>query len=77
MTSREIPLLDGAVILRPDDQDKFDELLLMDGKECLVHAEMMSDKTLWIGFYPKGRRERVCMWITAKGGKLVVRAEED
>lgn len=78
MTDTEIHLIDGKVVLRPEPDGRFDELLLMDGKDCLVHAEMMNDKLLWIGIYPRDqKRRRVCMWIGVKRGKLDVRAEED
>lgn len=74
----EQKLLDGNIILRPDDDGGFDELLMMDGEHCLVHAEMMDDGCLWIGFYPKDKpHERVVMWIHVKGRKLEIRAEED
>jgi hypothetical protein len=69
-------LLGGAIVLRPNEDGSFDELLMYDGEKCLVHAEMMDNKSLWIGFYPGGDIPRVCMWISAKG-KLTVRAEED
>lgn len=76
MTSREQTLLGGAICLRPNEDGSFDELLMCDGEKCLVHAEMMDNKSLWIGFYPGGDIPRVCMWIRAKGN-LTVRAEED
>ena len=73
----EVKLLDGKIILRPDDEGKFDELLLLDGADCIVHAEMMDDNCLWIGIYPKGEIERrVVMWIRSNG-KLTINAEED
>lgn len=77
--SKEIELLDGNIILRPDEEGRFDELLMMADNNCLVHAEMMDDKTLWIGLEPEGYegRRRVVMWISVKKGKLEVSAEED
>lgn len=78
-TSREVELLNGSVILRPHEDGSFDELLFMEGEHCLVHAEMMNDKTLWISFSPPGYEagERVVMWVTIKGRKLEISAEED
>jgi hypothetical protein len=49
--------------LRPDHKGKFDELVarFADG---MVHAEMMSGKGLYIGFYMDDGRQ--CqMWITS------------
>lgn len=79
MSGSEQDLLQGNIVLRPDDKGDFDELLMMDGEHCLVHAETMDDKTLWIGFYPKGYEaaERVVMWVSVKKGKLHITAEED
>jgi hypothetical protein len=76
----EIPLLNGKVILRPDDNGSFDELVLYDraGGTCILHAEMMDKGVLWIGIYPPGEtKRRVVMWIRAKGNKLSVNAQED
>jgi hypothetical protein len=74
----ETLLLDGKVILRPRDTGKFDELILMDGEDCIVHAEMMDSGCLWIGIYPRGEtKRRVDMWIRVKGRNLQVRVEED
>jgi hypothetical protein len=70
-------LLDGRIELRPREDGSFDELLMYDDKgRCLVHFETMSGTCLWGAFYPKGDRERVVIWINAKG-KLRIRAEED
>ena len=70
-------LIGGKVELRPDEDGKFDELILRDGQDCIVHAEMMSDKSLWIGIYPRGEKQRrVCLWIRSNG-KLKVHAAED
>lgn len=69
-------LFGGAVILRPHQDGSFDELVLMDGTECRVHMEMMRDNCLFIGIYPRGTRERVAMWIEARG-KLNVRVEKE
>lgn len=78
MTDRSTFLIDKKVELRPDQDGGFDELLLHDGKHCVIHAEMMDDNCLWIGIYPRGEKTRqVAMWITAKKGKLVVNAAED
>ena len=73
----ETKLLDGGIILRPDDEGKFDELVMKQGGECIVHAEMMDKKCLWIGFYPNGDNRRVVMWIRADKGRLTVNAFED
>ena len=76
----DVKLIDGKVELRPHADGSFDELVLYDsaGGKCVVHAETISDKTLWIGFYPLGETERrVVMWISAVNGKLDIRAEED
>lgn len=76
-------LIDGKIELRPHEDGSFDELVMYDktgrGKVCLAHAEMMDhDNHLWIAFYPPGERERrVCLWITAKGGKLKIHAEDE
>lgn len=71
-------LIEGKVMVRPEPNGEFDELFLMEGKECRIHAEMMDRDKLWIGIYPAGEDERrVCMWITAKGRKLIVTAMED
>ena len=70
-------LIDGQIMLRPDEDGEFDELFLIDGDKYLAHAEMMSDRSLWIGFYPRGGKRRVCMWIGIKRGKLYVHAAED
>lgn len=74
-------LLGGAICLRPNEDGSFDELLMYDGMKCVVvHAEMMNDKSLWIGLYPGGDiggdTPRVCMWVSANC-KLTVRAKED
>lgn len=68
LASGENWLIKDKVFERPDVRDgTFDELVVLDGEECTVHAEMMSDKTLWIGLYPRGEKERrVVMWIHAE-----------
>lgn len=78
MTSNEKWLIPETALLRPKPNGSFDELVIYgEMGECIVHAEMMDDKTLWIGFYPPGdSKKRVVMWISAKG-KLSVRAEDD
>jgi hypothetical protein len=76
----EIPLIGGKILLRPDDNGSFDELLLYDrkGGHCIVHAEMMDKGLLWIGIYPPGEtKRRAVMWIGAEGNKLSVNAQED
>lgn len=76
-------LIDKKVELWPSEDGSFDEFVMFDvadpnGRQCLVYAEMISDQTLWIGFYPPGETERrVVMWISAKGDKLKITAEED
>lgn len=72
-------LIDGKVELRPMPDGSFDELVLYDaaGGKCIVHAEMMDNNCLWIGFYPPGEpKRRVVMRIRARG-KLTVSAGED
>lgn len=70
-------LIEGKVSVRPDDLGGFDELLVYDGEHCIVHAEMMDDKCLWIGITPKDEPDRrVVMWVNARG-KLRVKTEED
>ena len=73
-------MLDGRIELRPDDNGDFDELVMKDANGvCSVHAEMMDNKCLWIGFYPfpDEPKKRVVMWIRSKGKKLVVNAFKD
>lgn len=76
-------LLDGKVEVRPTESGSFDELVMYDGKgisgkNCLVHAEMMDDINLWIGFYPPGETERsVFMNVGIKDGKLHIVVEEN
>lgn len=74
---REVNLLGGKVVLRTDDTGEFDELLLMDDDKCRIHMEMMNDGCLWMGIHPKGEKDRVVVWVNAKGKKLDVRAEEE
>lgn len=70
-------LIENKISVRPRDNGDFDELIVMDGEHCIVHAEMMEDNCLWIGFYPKDvEQRRVCMWIRARG-KLKIHAAED
>jgi len=71
-------LLDGKVELRPMPDGSFDELILYDadGKKVIVHAEMMDGNRLWVGIYPPGAKDRVSMWISARG-KLTINAFED
>jgi len=69
-------LLGGKIVLRPDDRGEFDELLLMEGDDCRVHMEMMSDDTLWIGIYPKDEKND-CVHVTiSANGKLRIVAHE-
>jgi hypothetical protein len=76
--AREVHLVQDKVILRPEPDGSFDELLQMEDGECRVHAEMMSDKCLWIGIYPKDSGDRsVAMRISINKGKLSVLAEDD
>lgn len=79
MSDMNQKLIDGKVELRPMPDGSFDELVLYDapGGKCIVHAEMMDGKCLWIGIYPPGEPERrVVMWIKANG-KLTISASED
>lgn len=67
-------LLGGLAELRPDDNGKFDELVV---SRCDVHFEMMADETLWIGIYPKGAKRGACIHVTVSAcGKLSVVAQE-
>jgi hypothetical protein len=79
MSDEEKWLIENKVAIRLDNAGNFDELLLYDGQECIVHAEMMDRDTLWIGIYPRGEKERrVMMWIRApRGKKLSVEADEN
>jgi len=73
-------LLDGRVLLRPDERGEFDELLLFDANgNCIVHMEMMDRNSLWIGFSPDPKQPmaRVCAWIGSGKSKLTVHAVED
>lgn len=74
----ETTRLNGTVALRPDERGKFDELVVYEGDECRVHAEMMDDGLLWIGFYPKGapKGQRFVMTVAARG-KLKITAEAE
>ena len=77
MTSPEQWLIIDKVAVRPEPDGSFDELLVYHDGKCIVHAEMMDDKCLWIGVYPTGEAERrVCVWIRSNG-KLKITAEED
>lgn len=65
----------GFLELRKDDAGKFDELV---GGPCLVHFEMMSDSTLWIGLdHATDETKRVMATIGIERGKLRVRVEDD
>jgi hypothetical protein len=77
-TMKEEWLIPKRVMTRPDDRGKFDELFVYDDAgNCILHAEMMSDKTLWIGIYPPDTGDvRAVMWISSKG-KLKISAHED
>jgi hypothetical protein len=69
-------LIKKKVMVRPDESGGFDELLLFDGKKCLVHVEMMDSNRMWIGIYPEGSKEQVMMWVSAKG-KLRITTEPE
>ena len=78
MPVTETTLIDERAMIRTDEEGKFDEFFLMEGSHCIVHAEMMDDGCLWIGFYPVGEtKKRVSMWIRSKGRRLTVNAFED
>jgi hypothetical protein len=60
--------------LRPDDRGMFDEMTarFADG---MVHVEMMSDRSVYIGFYcDDGRAQQ--MWIGCDKRVLNVRTED-
>ena len=78
MSDMNKKLLGGKVELRPMPDGSFDELVMYDapGGKCIVHAEMMDTNCLWIAFYPPGEKDRVVMWINARG-KLKIEAGQD
>jgi hypothetical protein len=71
-------LIPKRIEVRTDDRGEFDELVVNDeAGNCVLHAEMMDDKTLWLAVELPGLPDRrAVMWVNS-GGKLKIRVDDD